>query len=50
MLAAGNSGGDFYRNYSVGFAHRFRASVAEAFLDHVDGKAFVDRPVAFCDL
>jgi uncharacterized protein len=50
VLAAGHSGGDFYRNYCDGFAHRFRASVAEAYLDHVDGKAFVDRPDAFCDL
>jgi uncharacterized protein len=50
VLAAGHSGGDFYRNYCDGFAHRFRASVAEAYLDHLDGKAFVDRPDAFCDL
>src|SRR5436309_1057326 len=50
VLAAGHSGGDFYRNYCDGFAHRFRASVAEAYLDHVDGKAFADKPDAFCDL
>ncbi len=50
VLAAGHSGGDFYRNYCDGFAHRFRASVAEAYLEHAEGKAFVDRPDAFCDL
>jgi uncharacterized protein len=50
VLAAGHSGGDFYRNYCDGFAHRFRASVAEAYLDHAEGKAFADRPDAFCDL
>jgi uncharacterized protein len=50
VLAAGQSGGDFYRNYCDGFAHRFRASVAEAYADHAGGKAFVDRADAFCDL
>jgi uncharacterized protein len=50
VLAAGHSGGDFYRNYCDGFAHRFRASVAEAYADHARGQAFADRPDAFCDL
>lgn len=50
VLAAGHSGGDFYRNYCDGFAHRFRASVAEAYADHAGGVAFADRPDAFCDL
>jgi len=50
VLAADRSGGDFYRNYCDGFAHRFRASVAEAYIDHAEGKAFADRPDAFCDL
>jgi uncharacterized protein len=50
VLAAGHAGGDFYRNYCDGFAHRFRASVAEAYLDHAAGEAFVERPDAFCDL
>ena len=50
VLAAGHPNGDFNSNYCDGFAHRFRASVAEAYLDHADGKAFVDRPDAFCDL
>jgi uncharacterized protein len=50
VLAADRSGGDFYRNYCDGFAHRFRASVAEAYLDHAEGKAFAEKPDAFCDL
>ncbi len=44
------SGAGFYRNYPGGFAYRFRASVAEAHLDHVEGTAFADKPDAFCDL
>ena len=43
-------GGDFYRNYCDGFAHCFRASVAEAHADHASGKPLADRPDAFCDL
>jgi uncharacterized protein len=50
VLAAGHSGGDFYRSYCDGYAHRFRAAVAEAYHDHSSGKAFADRPDAFCDL
>ncbi len=50
VLAAGHSGGDFYRNYCDGYAHRFRAAVADAYQDHSSGKAFQDKPDAFCDL
>jgi len=50
VLAAGHSGGDFYRNYCDGYAHRFRAAVAEAYQDHSSGKTFKDKPDAFCDL
>ena len=36
------------RNPCGGFA--YRASVAEACLDHVEGKALAGKPDAFCDL
>src|SRR4051794_18222878 len=36
------------RNPCGGFA--YRASVAEAHLDSVEGKALADKPDAFCDL
>jgi uncharacterized protein len=49
VLAQGHDG-DFYRNYCDGFAHRFRAAVAEAYEDHASGREMVARPDAFCDL
>jgi uncharacterized protein len=42
--------GDFYKNFCDGFAHRFRASVAEAFADFKNGKTVAGKPAAFCDL
>jgi uncharacterized protein len=50
VLAAGHSDGGFYRNYCDGYAHRFRAAVAEAYADHASGKELITRPDAFCDL
>jgi uncharacterized protein len=49
VLALGQQG-EFYRNYCDGFAQRFRAAVAEAYVDHRDGKAVSPKPTAFCDL
>jgi uncharacterized protein len=37
--------GTFEANYCDGFAHRFRASLAEAFLEHESGVESPDRPV-----
>ena len=48
MLALG--AGQFYRNYCDGFASRFRASVADAYGDHVSGKEVEAQADAFCGM
>jgi len=40
--------GKFYTNYCDGFAHRFRASVAEAYLDYVAGTEVEERQELLC--
>ncbi len=49
MLALENQGG-FYTNYCDGYAHRFRQSVAAAYLDFASGKDLANKPEAFCEL
>jgi uncharacterized protein len=49
VLALGQQG-DLYKNYCDGFAHRFRASVADAYADHQEGRTPPPKPAAFCDL
>jgi uncharacterized protein len=43
-----NHQGKFYTNYCDGFAHRFRASVAEAYLDHLAGTEVEERQELLC--
>ncbi|HAC62703.1 MAG TPA: radical SAM protein [Cyanothece sp. UBA12306] len=40
--------GKFHTNYCDGFAHRFRASVAEAYLDYVAGTEVVKKQERLC--
>jgi len=40
----------FYSNYCDGFAHRFRASVADAYSDFATGKIRSTQAESFCDL
>jgi len=47
-VSAMNHQGKFYTNYCDGFAHRFRASVAEAYLDHVAGTEVEERQELLC--
>jgi uncharacterized protein len=49
ILALGQNG-EFNSNYCDGFAARFRASVAEAYLEHLSGSAPVDVQQRVCDL
>jgi uncharacterized protein len=47
-VSAMNHQGKFYTNYCDGFAHRFRASVAEAYLDYVAGTEVEERQELLC--
>lgn len=49
-VLAQDHGGDFYRNFCDGFAHRFREAVADTYLEVSQGKQVAARPDAFCDL
>lgn len=49
-VLAEDHNGNFQRNYCDGFAHRFRESVAEAFLEFVQGGRIMTKPAGFCDL
>lgn len=44
------SQGEYYRNYCDGFAHRFRAAVADAYQDHLAGRSVGLGQDAFCDM
>jgi uncharacterized protein len=48
ILALGKTG-RYHANFCDGFASRFRSSVAEAFLDHVQGKEIRARGEKVCD-
>jgi uncharacterized protein len=41
--------GEFHMNYCDGFSTRFRANVAEAYLDHIAGRPMVERGGPSCD-
>ena len=41
--------GELHMNYCDGFSSRFRANVAEAYLDHIAGRAMVARSDRLCD-
>ncbi|HSS51804.1 MAG TPA: radical SAM protein, partial [Thermoanaerobaculia bacterium] len=49
-ILALNQNGAFNSNYCDGFANRFRASVAEAYLEHVSGAGPVKVQERVCDL
>lgn len=49
ILAEGHRGG-FFTNFCDGFSKRFRASVAEAYVDHVAGVEMTARLDRACDL
>jgi len=48
ILALGKTG-KYHMNFCDGFASRFRASIAEAYMDHVKGVDLAERGGRLCD-
>jgi uncharacterized protein len=49
-ILAENASGKFHSNYCDGFGKRFRSSAAQAYLDHIDGKALIGNQDRVCEM